>query len=213
MRRRTLRAAGVVAGLVLALVVVGAPAAQAHDALVGTEPADGATLPVAPAEVTLRFGEPAVAMGTEVEVTSPDGAVVSSGDPVLVDTTVRQALDGDLPAGTYTVTWRVTSQDGHAVSGTFAFTAAEASGAAVPTSPATPASSATPSPSSASSTAPSTAAATATPSSADGSASDDEGSTPALAVVGAGLLVGVLFGLLGWARTRRQRASDGADRP
>jgi len=216
MRRRTSWAAGIVVGLLLTLGIVAAPAAQAHDALVSTEPADGATVPVAPAEVSLTFEEPAVAMGTEIEVTSPDGTVVSSGEPVLLDTTVSQAVEGDLPAGKYTVTWRVTSQDGHAVSGTYAFTAAEASGAAPPPSASPSASpSATPTPAESSSAAASpepTAAASATPSSA-GSASDDEAATPALAVVGAGLLLGALFGLLGWARTRRQRASGGADRP
>ena len=40
-------------------------------------------------------------------------------------TTVTQPLAGGLPAGAYTVEWRVTSADGHPLSGTFGFTVAQ----------------------------------------------------------------------------------------
>ena len=40
-----------------------------------------------------------------------------------MDNTVAQSIGPDAPAGTYTVQWRVTSADGHPISGTFGFTA------------------------------------------------------------------------------------------
>ena len=214
MRRRTAPAAGLLVGLLLALGVVAAPAAQAHDELVSVEPADGSTVETAPDRVTLTFEEPAVALGTVIEVKGPDGSVVSTGDAVLVDSTVSQAIAGDLPAGEYTVTWRVTSQDGHAVSGTFGFTAAEAA-APVPVPSETPTAVAGVSESATPSATASDVPVPAASASASSTDTESDGRSPALLVVGAGLLVGIAFGLLGWMRARRRRTSTpgGADRP
>ena len=104
-------------------VVVGAVEAQAHSVLVSTDPADASVVAVAPARVTLTFREPARSLGTEIVVRAPDGRTVSAGDAVLVDSTVRQDLSGSLPAGAYTVEWRVTSGVGHPLAGSLTFTA------------------------------------------------------------------------------------------
>jgi methionine-rich copper-binding protein CopC len=108
--------------------LAGASAVQAHDVLVGTNPADGSTVEVPPHHVTLTFSEPAVALGTEIVVTAPDGTVASTGPAELVDTNVNQYLLEKLPKGLYTVQWRVTSDDGHPVTGSFTFTAQNAIG-------------------------------------------------------------------------------------
>lgn len=142
------------------LSIGGALPASAHDEIVSTDPANGATVATAPDHVTLTFSDKAIALGTEVKVTAPDGSVVSSGDPQLGPTTVVQPLTGARPAGTYKVDWRVTSADGHPVSGTFTFVASAATG--MPSPSATP--TASPSPT-----------ATATPAS---SASDSQSATP-----------------------------------
>jgi len=105
-----------------ALLVGAATAAQAHNTLEGTSPADGSTVKVVPAQVTLTFNEPAVAVGTEIIVTGPGGPV-QSGAAVLVDNTVSEHLRPGSPEGQYKVVWRVTSADGHPVTGTFSFTA------------------------------------------------------------------------------------------
>ena len=122
-------------GLVLALaaVVLGAPAAQAHNALQSTDPAEGSTVPVMPETVTLTFNEPALFVGTEIMVHTADETMVNIGPPVLVDNTVSQAVTGELPAGEYTVIYRVTSADGHPIEGQFRFTAAEATSYGVAT--------------------------------------------------------------------------------
>jgi len=117
--------AGLGAGV--AVVTGTAVPASAHDRLESTDPADGATLPGAPDHVDLVMSSDPLGLGTQVQVTGPAG-VVSTGATTVVDDTVTQALAADRPAGTYTVQWRVTSSDGHPVSGSFAFTATAAAG-------------------------------------------------------------------------------------
>jgi methionine-rich copper-binding protein CopC len=135
----------VVLATVAAAMLIGAGAAQAHNALVSTDPADGSTVAVAPARVTLTFNEPARSLGTEIVVTAPDGSTVSVGDAVLAGSTVSQDVTGVLSAGAYTVTWRVTSADGHPLEGALSFTATDATtiggdpaAAPIPTSTPTP---------------------------------------------------------------------------
>ena len=104
------------------LLVLTTPSASAHNVLVGSSPADRASVARTPSEVVLTFNEPAVAMGTQLVVVGPRGPV-GQGTPRLVDRTVTQGLAGGAPAGDYTVEWRVTSADGHPVSGVLHFTA------------------------------------------------------------------------------------------
>ena len=120
----TRRAAAVLA---VAALFLGVPtAAEAHDDLVGTSPTDRSITAVVPAQVTLTFGQPALAVGTIVIVTGPAGQV-QTGAAILVDNTVTEHLRPGSPAGRYTVTWRVSSADGHPVSGQFSFTATASS--------------------------------------------------------------------------------------
>jgi hypothetical protein len=107
----------------LALLGPGASPAAAHDELVASVPAPDATVP-APDAVKLQLSAPPQALGTRVTVTAPDGTAVEAGEPVLQGSTVRQPLRADLPAGSYTVSWQVTSSDGHPLTGTFGFVVA-----------------------------------------------------------------------------------------
>lgn len=203
-----------VAALAAVLGMAGAGPAAAHDELVSTDPADGATVAAAPDQVTLTFTDKAIALGTEVKVTAPDGSVVSTGDPQLGPTTVAQPLGAARPAGTYTVVWRVTSADGHPVSGTFRFAATSAVGVAAATPSAVPSQvpSATPgasvaSPSDAS---PSDASPSPTPTaSAVPVPSASTGRPSYWLVVGAVLVLAAAAAALG--RRRRQALGAGAD--
>jgi methionine-rich copper-binding protein CopC len=118
------RIARVILGTVL-LVVAGlaitATSASAHNVLKSSNPAQGEALARTPSSVVLTFDEPSVALGTKLVVTGPTGPV-QVGAPQLVDTTVTQDLQPGAPAGKYTVDWRVTSADGHPISGSFSFT-------------------------------------------------------------------------------------------
>ena len=140
-RRRRLRGVAVTAAAATGLWFMATPLADAHDVLRSTNPADGAVVDQLPDRVVLTFDEPALAIGTEVQVTGPDGPV-TDGTPQLVDTEVRQPVRAG-PAGRYTVLWRVTSVDGHPVSGTFSFTAQQPRASTSPTSPTSGTSSAT----------------------------------------------------------------------
>ena len=117
-------------GTVAVLAMTAVPA-SAHNVLLDTTPAQGQTVSRTPSAVVLTFDNPAIAMGTQLVVTGPAGNV-AVGPPRLVNNTVTQDLASGAPAGPYTVTWRVTSIDGHPISGTFAFT----SNAPAPGSPA-----------------------------------------------------------------------------
>lgn len=96
------------------------PTAWAHNGLVSTSPGDGKTVATPPQSIVLTFNEPAIKTGTKVLVTGPDGEV-AAGAPQLIDNTVEQALRPELPAGEYTVEWRITSADGHPINGEFSF--------------------------------------------------------------------------------------------
>ncbi|NKY09609.1 copper resistance CopC family protein [Cellulomonas hominis] len=110
-----------------ALALSVAPA-SAHSGMTGSDPADDATVDVAPDAVTLTFNEPPQALGTEVAVVGPDGTTVSEGATTVADTAVIQTLAAARPAGAYVIQWRVTSADGHPLSGELTFTAATDTG-------------------------------------------------------------------------------------
>jgi len=107
-----------------ALLLAGAPPAEAHAVLERTSPADGESLADAPDEVTLTFSEPVTTQVGAVRVFDAQGRQVDAGDagPVPGDATaVRVGLGDDLADGTYVATWNAVSLDGHPISGAFAF--------------------------------------------------------------------------------------------
>lgn len=150
-RRWARRLGGAVAIAALAFggaLLTTGPAA-AHDQLLTTDPADGATVQSLPAQITLTFNEDVLpdAGATIVEVTDAAGATVAQGAPAVSGAAVTQELASPAdPNGAYSVAWKVVSSDGHPVSGTFAFTVAGAP-VTTPTPTPTPTPTATPTPS------------------------------------------------------------------
>lgn len=108
------------AALTTVAVLAPATTASAHDQLTGTDPEDGATVE-APDTVELTFSGAIGDLGAQVAVTDADGRSVVEGPPQVAGTVVEQDLAEDLAAGDYAVVWRVTSQDGHPISGEFFF--------------------------------------------------------------------------------------------
>ncbi len=106
--------------LALLLTLITAAPGLAHDSLTDSSPADGDSGPP-PTELVLTFSGEIASVGAAVEATGPDG-VVSEGAPEVEGFTVTQPLAADLPAGDYQVAWRVTSSDGHPISGEYTFT-------------------------------------------------------------------------------------------
>jgi len=138
---RSAKLSAAVAALALAFVAVLATAspASAHDALIGSDPADGSTVAALPAQVALTFSadiadDPGA---SEVQVTDASGADLADGEPTVSDNVLTQPVAGDA-SGVVTVLWKVVSSDGHPTSGQFAFTV-EGAPEPTPTDSATPA--------------------------------------------------------------------------
>lgn len=94
--------------------------AAAHDVLERMTPADGTTVERLPEDVSMTFSDQPLAVGLQVVVRGPAGDV-ASGAPTIEGKTVTQRLAPTAPGGDYTVLFRVTSTDGHPVSGSFSF--------------------------------------------------------------------------------------------
>ncbi|HXD28227.1 MAG TPA: copper resistance CopC family protein [Arthrobacter sp.] len=104
------------AALLTALALVAAPTASAHDSLIGTTPENGATVTGTLDSVELSFSGQLKPIGSEVSLEDAQGVqhdaeASVSGNELTVD--FGQAL----PAGSYTLTWRVVSSDGHPIEG------------------------------------------------------------------------------------------------
>lgn len=204
--RSVLLGAGVV---LLATMGISSPA-FAHDALEGSDPATGASVEVAPAQVTLTFTAELMPDGAEAQVFASADPVAASqagekdwaAGPAVVDgMNLIIPLQEGMPIGTYSVNWRVVSSDGHAISTSSAdvisFTVTRGAPAVDPveTPSATPSASASAAPTAAPTAAPS-AAPDATPS-PDSTANAEElpGLSPVVIwtlVIGGVILLGVL---------------------
>jgi copper resistance protein C len=108
------------------LVWCGVPV-QAHVDVVSSSPADGAVLASAPKEIVLTLSESALSGGTVLALTGPDGTPVSVEPTVVTGPVVSVALPPLTARGTYTVAYRVVSDDGHPVSGSIRFTVGDES--------------------------------------------------------------------------------------
>lgn len=117
------------AALLLALAGPAVPAV-AHDALIGTEPADGTVVDLPLDQVVLTFSADQMDVGAAVQVVDATGADRADGSPVVDGATVSQPV-ADLAPGPVEVRWRSVSSDGHALEGTFAFSVAATDGDAL----------------------------------------------------------------------------------
>ena len=116
--------------------VVAIPAqAGAHANLVGVAPADEVTVDATPKEVSVRFDAVvSIDFGGGLKVFGPDGKRTDKSVASLRDEG-RTVVVGmkDEQRGTYTVTWRVVSEDAHIIIGSSVFHVAEVTGAVAPT--------------------------------------------------------------------------------
>src|SRR3954451_9296997 len=114
----------------LAMSVLLPATAVAHPALLQSSPALGLIAPRAVPDVELSLSEAAVLDGSRITVSKLGGARIPTGD--------LQGSDGDktlivrpaqpLSEGTYEVHWSTLGDDGHQVSGSFAFGVASTNG-------------------------------------------------------------------------------------
>ncbi|MBW4041834.1 MAG: copper resistance protein CopC/CopD [Acidobacteria bacterium] len=113
-------AAVLLAALTLLLLLPAAPA-SAHAVLVSSDPADGARVATAPAAVRLTFDEAVTVPPNATTVLSTTGTRIDRGSPRADGRTLVVPLAASVPAGVYSVSWRVVSADSHVVTGSIRF--------------------------------------------------------------------------------------------
>ncbi len=137
------------AAFATAAFAIGLPTgtASAHNTLLGSDPADGATLATAPTQITWQF-DLAVPLETMtvtlIDATGARSELAGSVHGPAGDTEVVTPLPV-LDAGPVSLRWRLVGPDGHPITGRvdFTITGAPSTGAPSTTAPATAADSAT----------------------------------------------------------------------
>jgi copper transport protein len=121
-RRSNLQKRASVAIAVVLAALAAAPSAFGHATLQQSTPGNNSIVRQSPGEVTLQFSEAVETAFGSIRVYDCGGTRVDSGKIVRPSNSlVSVRLDRRLPAGTYTVTWRVISADAHPVAGAFTF--------------------------------------------------------------------------------------------
>lgn len=105
----------------LLLMALPAATASAHSQLMSTDPVENAQLTEGPERVSATFNERLQSAYAQMTVVGPDERLWSTGEPAVDGPVVSIALRPLGPVGRYTVNYRVTSADGHPVSGSWAF--------------------------------------------------------------------------------------------
>lgn len=114
---RALAVAVAAAGLLFA----GDGSAAAHTGLQISTPADGEALTRAPEAISLTFTEAVRPQFSQLAVTGPDGASVTTGAAAFDGPAISQPVSIDAD-GAYVLAYRVVGDDGHPVSGQVTFT-------------------------------------------------------------------------------------------
>ena len=127
-RRRIMAHIAVLVISVLAVLSGGIGSALAHASLVRAEPADGSVVVAPPKSFMLFFNEPVSPL--VLNLVRPDGSNVRLDRFVLRDMTLDIEAPADLATGTYALSWRVVSEDGHPVAGSAVFSIGASAGVA-----------------------------------------------------------------------------------
>ncbi len=115
------RLAFVVSAMASALVLLVVPAA-AHSQLQAAEPFDGQVLDVPPTQARLTFNEPIEVPVAGIRIFDSTGERVDDANVVRPAPEVAAVgVGSDLGAGSYIVTFRVVSADGHPIKGAYVF--------------------------------------------------------------------------------------------
>lgn len=117
MKRRLIAALA----LVVPMVALSATAASAHTALVNTDPRDGAILSAPPAVIMMTFNEDLMPGAVATTAVDSSGTQITLPEATLDGPVAMVDWPADQTSGQYTVKYRVVSDDGHPVTGEFAF--------------------------------------------------------------------------------------------
>jgi methionine-rich copper-binding protein CopC len=117
--------------MLVAFMVVAAPlAAFAHAKMVTSTPKDGATVAAGLSDIELAFSKPMRLTLLHVRQAKDKQDVPLRGAlPKTFEKTAKVAVEA-LKAGAYDISWTAVSEDGHVMTGSFAFTVADTPGTA-----------------------------------------------------------------------------------
>jgi copper transport protein len=118
---RALRRGLVCAALAAVFGLLFASPAAAHAELIATNPVHGAQLADAPDAIEMTFTESVNLLEGGIRLLDSAGVTVSTPRPVVDGKTVAWSMPADLADGSYTVTWKLVSSDGHPIAGAFSF--------------------------------------------------------------------------------------------
>jgi len=122
------------AALVLALVLtvlgaIASPEVSAHATLIQSDPADKSVVAEAPHHLHLKFNEPVSALA--LRLVAADGTATTLDRFTLNDTTLTIDTPAGLADGTFVLSFRVVSEDGHPVAGSVLFSVGAPSAGAI----------------------------------------------------------------------------------
>ncbi|MFS0873373.1 copper resistance protein CopC [Paenibacillus xylanilyticus] len=105
--------------------------ASAHAYIVKASPGENEQVATAPERLTLEFNESLQTAFYDIKITAPDGTQADDGNvridaerPHVLETGLRTGLGN----GTYAVSWKAVSADGHPIQGAYVFHIGEPSG-------------------------------------------------------------------------------------
>jgi methionine-rich copper-binding protein CopC len=111
--------------LVVAMTVVLIPGAEAHSRLVNSSPSKGSTVSTSPQSVWIEFNENLLQLDEKkinaLTVTDSKGRRVDILKTMIAGARITTKIKGVLKKGKYQVKYRVVSEDGHPVQGSYFF--------------------------------------------------------------------------------------------
>jgi methionine-rich copper-binding protein CopC len=110
----------------VSLIFAGMQSANAHAQLTSSNPKKNEVIKTLPSLVWLEFDGDLLSFGDKqihkITVTNSIKKRVDIGGPIVGGARISTKLKASLPAGKYLVSYRIVSEDGHPVQGTYSFT-------------------------------------------------------------------------------------------
>jgi methionine-rich copper-binding protein CopC len=112
---------------VAVLALFSTPVASAHGEIVSTFPEQYSNATPIPTQVWIQFDGNLQTLDGQaintIDVVDSTGLTVSYGDPVIDGGKISTKLSGQSASGVFTVNYRIVSEDGHPVEGSYTFNA------------------------------------------------------------------------------------------
>lgn len=126
----------------LILLVLSSSWASAHGEIVSTFPEQYSNATPIPTEVWIQFDGNLQTLDGQaintIDVIDSTGLTVSYGDPIIEGGKISTKVSGQSAAGVFTVNYRIVSEDGHPVEGSYTFNASPNFADDAPVTTATP---------------------------------------------------------------------------